>query len=345
MIIPGDPPLTRTLEVLLRLIAPAPRSAIAADAIDWLELVNFARHTHVAAMLWYRLRDDPLLAMAPPALVEELRLAYIENARRNRVLRAQIIDVARRLNAGGLTPLLLKGAAYIFDPPSGNAALRYLHDLDIFAADSALCQQRLLASGFRELGKIVRTRAEKTYHHCPTLIDPTTGLEVEVHKRPFATADSAMAQLFLAEAVPVEEGGVHLLLPSRACRIVTNVIHSQVSNRGFARAWFNPRYLAEFAEYGAEWSAADWRLAEAALVGNRVAFGSFCHLCRSLMGIDPPLARRTLLIDRVQLARIRWHKRFLTAPWSLKYGDWTPRAHQGPRAATLRSFYRLAERA
>jgi hypothetical protein len=306
----GIPPLTQTLEVLLRLIAPVPRPAVDADEIDWQAIDYLARHTHVAAKLWFVLKNDPLIVTAPPALAEGLRLAYIENARRNRLLKAHIRDVARVLNRCGLVPLLLKGGAYIFDPPSSNAALRYLHDLDILSGDAAACQECLLSNGFREVGKIDRPRHERTYHHWPALVDPTTGLEIEVHKRPFITADAAMNALFLAEAVPLQLADVELLLPSRACRIVANVIHSQISERGFGEAWFNPRYLAEFSEYAAAWPATDWALADAAMSGNRIAFGSFRHLAESLMGVRPPVTRQIRAIERVQLTRIRWHERF-----------------------------------
>lgn len=310
MILPGAPPLTRDLEILLRLIAPPPRPSVPPDGIDWPAIDDLARHTHVTARLWSALKDDPLLASVPPALAEGLRAEFVAAARRNRLLKTQIAGVARHLNARGLTPVVLKGGAYIFDPPSGTAALRYLHDLDFLAADSGACQDCLLASGFRELGKIERPRAERSYHHWPALVDPQSGLEVEVHKRPFISADRAMTALFLAEAVPVEHDGARLLLPSRACRIVANVIHSQISDRGLGRAWFNPRYLAEFAEYAAAWPAADWRLAEAAMAGNRVAFGSFRHMAEALMGVAVPLPRATRRIDALQLARIRRHDRF-----------------------------------
>jgi hypothetical protein len=303
-------PARRTLQVLLRLIAPGPPQAPGTGELDWLGLDRLARESHVTSALWLRLRNDALLEQVPPALADGLRAAHAENVRRNRLLKAQILETARRLNQAGQVPLLLKGAAYLFDPPLGNAALRYLHDLDLLAADSGACQRALLAAGFRDLGKIARPRAEARYHHWPALVDPASGLEVEVHKRPFITADAAMTRLHLAEAVPREMEGARLLLPSRACRIAGMVIHAQVSDRGFGRAWFNPRYLREFAEYALAWPAEDWRRAEATAAGNRVAFGNFRHLAEQLMGARPPLARPTRRIDRLQLARIRRHDDF-----------------------------------
>jgi len=306
----SDAPTRRTLEILLRLIAPGPPQPPGAAAPDWAALDRLARESHVTSALWLRLRDDPLLEQMPAAMADGLRVAHAENVRRNRLLKAQILQVARRLNAAGQVPVLLKGAAYLFDPPLGNAALRYLHDLDLLAADSGACQGALLAAGFVELGKIARPRAEVRYHHWPALVEPASGLEVEVHKRPFITADQAMTRLHLAEAVPLEQEGARLLLPSRACRIAGMVIHAQVSDRGFGRAWFNPRYLREFAEYALAWPAEDWRRAEATAAGNRVAFGNFRHLAEALMQARPPLASRTRRIDRLQLARIRRHHDF-----------------------------------
>ena len=306
----GEPPRRRTLEALLRLISPGPAPVTAGADVDWTAVTQLALHSHVAPMLWHRLKGDSLLGSVPPAMAEQLRSNYVQNARRNRLLKAEIAAVARRLNAAGHVPLLLKGGAYIFDPPGGNGALRYLHDLDFLAADAAACQRILLDGGFAELGRVARPRAERSYHHWPALVDPSTGLEVEVHKRPFITADAAMTALFLDEGVPVEHDGARLMLPSRACRIVGNVVHAQISDRGFGTAWFNPRYLLEFAEYAVAWTDRDWALAEAALLGNRIAYGSFRHLAQTLMGVSVPSSMPIRWIDTVQHARIRRHDIF-----------------------------------
>lgn len=310
MILPGGAPLTETVTTLLHLIAPPPRPPLGTRPIDWHAIDELARYTHVAARLWFALKEDPLLNQVPPVLAERFRRAYVENARRNRLLRAQILGVARRLNAAGQAPLLLKGASYIFDPPRGHAALRYLHDLDVMAADHAACQACLLANGLRELGKVARPRAEASYHHWPALVDPTSGLEVEVHKRPFITADAAMTAVFLESAVPHVEDGVRVMLPSRACRIALNVIHTQISDRGLGLAWFNPRYLAEFADHAVAWTADDWAAAEAIMAGNRIAFGSFRVLAEDLMGVKTPLPSPVRAIDRVEIRRIRAHRHF-----------------------------------
>jgi len=299
----------RTLEALLRLIAPGPPQA-PGEVPDWRALDQLARESHVTSALWLRLRDDPLLAALPPGLADGLRAAHGENLRRNRLLRAQMLAAVRVLNAAGQVPLLLKGGAYLFDPPLGNAALRYLHDLDLLAADSGACQRALLAAGYRDLGRVARPRAEARYHHWPALVDPASGLEIEVHKRPFVTADAAMTRLFLAEALPLEREGARLLLPSRACRIAGLVIHAQVADRGFGQAWFNPRYLREFAEYALAWPAADWRLAAGAAAGNALAFGNFRCLAEELMGVHAPLPRPPRRLDRLQLARLRRHADF-----------------------------------
>lgn len=303
----SDVPARRTLELLLRLIAPGRPLPVAPEPADWPAIDLLARQSHVMVALWQRLRDDPLLATLPPALAEGLRQSHGEQVRRNRLMKERILEVARLLNRAGQAPLLLKGGAYLFDPPLGQAARRYLHDLDVLGEDSGACQRALLEAGFREVGKIERPRAEAAYHHWPALSDPRNGLEVEVHKRPFITADKAMTRLFIAEAVPQEVEGARLLLPSHACRIAANVIHSQVSDRGFGAAWFNPRYLLEFAETAVAWPAEDWRAAAELLRGNRICFGSFLHLAERLMAVRPPLNCRPGLLQRLQLARIRRH--------------------------------------
>ncbi|MEO1160391.1 MAG: nucleotidyltransferase family protein [Pseudomonadota bacterium] len=298
-------PSTRSLEVLMRLITPGSGHGVSATEIDWEEIDHLARHSHVTVALWMRLRNDPLLEKMPASMVIDLRRTFHESVRRNRLLKSQFTSVAKCLNRNGQTPVMLKGAAYLFDPPAANIGRRYMHDLDFMAADAEACHRSLKEAGFEQ----IEEATSSTHHHLAGLTDRMTGLEVEVHRRPFKTADAAMRQLFLTEAVHLEAAGASMMLPSRACRIVSNVIHAQLSDNSFAKGLFNPRYLLEFAEYALAWPKADWELAEAAMRGNNLAYGNFRYLVRELMGIQPPVHRKMRRLDGVHLSRIRRRKR------------------------------------
>lgn len=294
-------PSTQSLEVLMQLISPGRRYQVPPSLVDWNEIDHLARHSHVTAALWQRLRNDPLLATMPPHMVIDLRRTFHEGVRRNWLLKSQFADIVRMLNQQGQVPMLLKGAAYLFDPPSGDISRRYLHDLDLFANDPDACQEAMLRSGFEQHEKYV----PGWHHHLPALVEPRTGLEVEVHRRPFQTADDAMTELFTACAEHHYKDGVCFQLPSRACRIVMNVVHAQVSDKSFAFGLFNPRYLLEFAEFALAWPSDDWVFAEAMLKGNDIVYGNYRHLVSELMGIEPPVRRVPRRIDRLHVARVR----------------------------------------
>jgi len=289
----------------MRLIAPGSSHGVLVTEIDWEEIDHLARHSHVTVALWMRLRNDPLLEKMPDNMVIDLRRTFHESVRRNWLLKSQFTNITMCLNRSGLTPVMLKGAAYLFDAPTANIASRYMHDLDFMAADAEACHSCLVNAGFEQFEKATSS----SHHHLAGLKDKISGLEVEVHRRPFKTADAAMRELFLTEAVHLETKNASMMLPSRACRIVSNVIHAQLSDNSFAKGLFNPRYLLEFAEYAQAWPKADWELAEAAMRGNNLAYGNFRYLVRELMGIQPPVYRKMRRVDSVQMSRARRRER------------------------------------
>ena len=291
----------------MRLIAPGSSHGVLATEVDWEEVDHLARHSHVTVALWMRLRNDPLLEKMPANMVVDLRRTFHESVRRNWLLKSHFANVALCLNRSGQIPVMLKGAAYLFDPPSANIANRYMHDLDLMSANAEACHNCLMEAGFEQ----IEEATSSTHHHLAGLADRVSGLEVEVHRRPFKTADAAMRELFLTEAVHLETAGAKMMLPSRACRIVSNVIHAQLSDNSFAKGLFNPRYLLEFAEYARAWSKADWELAEAAMRGNNLAYGNFRYLVGELMGIQPPIRRKMRRVDSLHLSRVRRRKRVL----------------------------------
>ncbi|MBB5755148.1 nucleotidyltransferase family protein [Prosthecomicrobium pneumaticum] len=310
MKVDGHYPERRTVETLLRLVSPAgPRPDLA--AVDWHPVVRLARHAHVAASLWARLRVDPDFAAVPEAAADDLRAAYRDNARRNRLMVPAFLDLARRLNAEGIVPVLLKGGGQLFDPPSGDPDRRYLHDFDLLVAGPEPVYDRLLASGLAVAETAPpRGRPERMFHSWPDFVDRESGVIVDVHRRPFRYADAAMTAIFLDEAIPFERDGARFALPSRACRIAGNVLHAQIADRGFSQAWFDPRYLLELAECAVAWRAADWRDADILLASHRIAFRNFIHLAQMLMGVAVPLPPPRRRVDQIELERILRHDDF-----------------------------------
>jgi hypothetical protein len=216
---------------------------------------------------------------------------FERNRARNRQIAGKLCAIAADLNAAGVTPVLLKGSAYIVDPVSGDAATRYMHDIDfsILELDRlARAYRYLLAVGFAPVGtKARRRRPEATYYHYPALVDPATGIEIELHKQPFRGISDSLLDFYRAGLVEARLGAATVVLPSREFRFLHTVIHAQEAGKSIFHGYFNPRYLIEGLEFLQAMTEAERRRVTAGRIGYGVYLGSWLVLLDRFL--RPPL--------------------------------------------------------
>lgn len=289
------------LKLLLRLISPGQGSNVPLpDENQWDQLEYLSRFWHVAPSLWLALRGRAELQALDPDRQVRLRQGYVDNLRRNAFIRADVVRIARLINSDGITPVLLKGVAVLFDPRTADPAERYMHDIDLLVPeDQAVgCFDILKRAGFAEVpGTCSR-------HHKPALVDPQSGLEVEIHNRPHRLASAAEASSFVEDANFVTENGASLKVPADHHRIILNVFHAQVSDDGLSHAYFDPKQLLEFALYCQFIPAEAFQRAYQAFSYLPTVYLSWAALCRIYFGIEPPFCPPLRYRDRIQANRI-----------------------------------------
>lgn len=274
-------------------------------ASDWPDLEKLARFWHVAPTLWLALRNDPGLRDQPPDRIERLRSGYLENVLRNRHLRADVARISARLNSGGFVPLLLKGAAFLFARYGMDPGERYMHDFDLMVEPDrdARCFQFLRDNGF-ELAPDGSRYFDEERHQWPTLLDPESGLEVELHRRPFQFASRETTAAYHHEALAIEADGARMRLPAPHHRIIHNLLHAQIANDSLSHAYFNPGYLLEFAYFCVRLPPDVWLRAFDDLKHHSIAARSWIHLCRTYLSVSPPVGPEVRAVDRLQAFRI-----------------------------------------
>ena len=169
------------LDALMALVSPAgDRNMVLPPESDWDELEYLSRYWHVAPSLWKALRNNPNIAVLSEVRKVRMRKAYVDNLRRNTLLRQDILRISARLNDAGFVPVLLKGAAALFDPRTDDIAERYMHDLDIMVdiGQEADCYRFLVSIGCIPPDNS-NTDKEIRLHQWPTLYDPVSELEIE----------------------------------------------------------------------------------------------------------------------------------------------------------------------
>jgi hypothetical protein len=223
--------------------------AIARRRIGWERVVGLASEHLVTPALHRRLGARNLL----PSLDDDL-LSYLEtvaelNRARNRAAGVQLAEIARSLNAIGVQPVLLKGAALLLGGIYCDPADRVLGDLDLLVRrESHAAALRCLA----ELGYLPFSdpRAYHHHHHCVPLAKAGRPLGIELHgdvvpaayQRRFPTGPA-----FARSSTLLWQGST-LLLPAAEDLFIHNAIHHQLADRNLWAARFSLRQALDLVQ-------------------------------------------------------------------------------------------------
>ncbi|MBU1212430.1 MAG: nucleotidyltransferase family protein [Alphaproteobacteria bacterium] len=200
-------------------------------AVSWHRLVAFASAHFVLQAIAAPLNRSAS-AVALPGDVQDFLAAFHEaNVERNVRLLHALYDIANALNAKGVVPCALKGAAILLTADDASpASWRFMSDLDLLVPqeDLATCVETMYRLGF--------VTADDTYDplteaHFPPLISPCRTFSVELHTRLFGLDDFGLCEKSLmAGATLRTHRGAELLVPTLSHRIAHLLIHAQLHN-------------------------------------------------------------------------------------------------------------------
>jgi hypothetical protein len=229
---------------------------------------------------------------------------WVRNRERNRRLFRQLRTTVGLLNAAGIEPVLLKGAAYwaLAGRPAEHD--RILTDLDIMvtAEEGPAAVAALRSAGFGLLEP-----PTPSPHTLAEFGRPEDVGIIDLHWRPPGPEALALeAAAAPGQLVGVAWDGVRARAPGPALQIFLLVLHDLFQDGGYWRGEFSLRHLLEIAALSRRPEGVDWtlldRLAGTRLVRNVTDAQLFAAaaMCGALA---PPTARRSWV--RLQHARRR----------------------------------------
>lgn len=222
------------------------------------------------------------------------------NQERNAILENTICDVTAALNRAGLTPLLLKGAANLFDGLYPDRTARIMGDIDILvpAEGVSAASEVLTATGYPTVEPMppvkrwinVASRA----HHLPMHANDTSGAGVELHFELFGPGYAHLinAKDALARALPRNRDGLRYLLLCPADRVTHNIVHARMHHEAHRKGLVSLRQMADLAllidRYG---GAIDWREIKGrfASAGTSAVLRDQAGLLQEIFGRDIPV--------------------------------------------------------
>lgn len=285
-------------------------AALESDA-DWENLIAATADEFLLPVLRRRLIEIGI--PIPPRLEEFLAAVEEMNEERN----AQILDdaraIAESLNAIGIEPAFLKGAAYLVEgiyPLSG----RYLCDLDLLIPESRLADA---AAVLERQGYQADTHDEMASfrHHWPQLQRPSTADDagstpVELHRwfghgvaRRLLSGDEVFR-----DARRLEWRGVRIRIPSPEHLVTHLILHSQIHHCYSERIWTPVRAMRDLAVLSQHFAGRlDWNAVSDRFRTQGHEPSLQLHLLQThrTLGLECPMAIRARFTVRARLIR-RW---------------------------------------
>ena len=264
------------------------RQDIAALA-DRRVLYHLGEREHVTPLLYRSLERNELLDLLPADERRLLRARCHYNVLRNEQFRSFAVDLTGALNDAGITPVLLKGGVTLFDVRHGDPDTRVMADLDMLVP-----KERYPAAMdvVHDMGLTATIEDYNWTFSSSPMKRPNDVGPVELHYYVGEQRDVLPPALAWRDAVPLDAGGLDLLALSPTHRIVHNLLHSEVQDRGHALKLVRVRQLHEMAHlarrYGGEidWPALGELFARHRL--TRIARARFSLAARLLGAPMPP---------------------------------------------------------
>lgn len=239
---------------------------------DWPAVVSLANQsltTPQLAAAVLRSADPP-----PADIVAFLEEVLGRNRERNRRLWRQLVEALEALNARGIVPVALKGAALWLW--SGEASDRLLSDIDLLVepAEAKAAITALEDAGFR----VARRQDGALAHVVAELGRPQDAGYIDLHQRPPGPPGVVETADFAARYREVE--GRRVRAPDAAAQILHLVLHDQFHDGDYWRGGFTLRHLRDIAALA---PSVDW--------GRLFTFAR-TELCRRAVEVELRAAAR-----------------------------------------------------
>ena len=212
------------------------RRTISSGTLNWGCVVAIAtEHVVITTLLSSLIRKD-LVDLLPDDLREYLRELHRLNRGRNKRIRAQTKNVVNCLNAVGVEPVLLKGAAFIFADKHIDLGSRIMIDIDLLIRheDAKTAVDTLFSTGF-EIG-VDEPELYDFAQHFPPMVHPSEPVPVELHTELLSpmTPQVLKASLAFNDSKAVTDDGLTFRLLSPSDSIHYTLLHTEIHHRGYS---------------------------------------------------------------------------------------------------------------
>ena len=286
------------------------------ERVDWVALIGLANETLTTpALIDLVSRFDREI---PEDVCAYVRDIYQRNLARNDRLAAQLEETVVAINARGVRPVLLKGAAILTTAAAPRRGTRLMADLDILVApDQVEATLDALAGAGYETHFETAAHEEKWYVELKRQRD--VGM-IDLHRSAPGPAYFYRASgQILQHCALISVGRGSAYVPSATYKALMLIIHDQFQDSGYWIGDLDLRHLLELRDLANSQEGIDWDQLASFVSGKlaRNAVESQLVALAVLLGVDVPVGMRSRLIPRLQFRRRLTQARFPITRWPL----------------------------
>ncbi len=319
----------------------------------WEAVARFGFHYRIAGLLWQRLLHHGRAHGLPGWLGEHLATLHALTWQRNQQVRRQLDEMIGALNAEGIEPLLLKGAALLVAGVYPDDGGRWLSDIDILVhpEDLPRAVAVMCALGFRSAAPGKWDFSD--HHHLAPMMRAQEECSIELHREALPLAYRALlpAAALWAESLPAL-GSLRYRLPCPRHRIIHAIAHAQLVDGHHARRTLPMRELCDYAWTARQAGAATVAGLPRHFAAHRAALAGFTLAAERLLHVRSPVGHGAGLAGclywGMACASVRWPRaqawngslyrfsaHYLRSHGSIVEGRRPPRATRWRRLARL----------
>lgn len=291
---------------------------------DWESLIGTAAGERLLPALHNHFTG---IGLEPPPQISDF-LALVEdlNGERNRRIIGEMLVIGRLLNAIGIEPVALKGAAFLLTGIYPKPGCRYLCDLDLLVPASRLREaaKALEDDGYRP---DTRDTMARFRHHYPQLQRPSCharggSAPVELHH----SLGHGSSRTLLSGAEVLRDSslqeidGVRIRIPSEEHLVTHLIMHSQLHHSYCERIWPPLRALYDLTMLDRQLSSRlVWRSVRERFVASGQESTLLLHMLQARQALGMPLP---FGIELGLLGRVRWARRQVLSRWpAFRFAD------------------------
>lgn len=205
------------------------------ESIDWQKFVGLCSNHLVLPTIYLKFKAHNLLNYIPEGLSEFLAEVYNLNNKRNQQIQNQLESIIRLLNEQKIYPTLLKGTGNLVDNLYTDLGERIIGDIDILVSeeDYIKAARILEQDGYSHNTPGYFDILED--QHYPRLFKLGMIADVEIHRLPVRQEYSKEynTEIINAERKKISEfTDLSFFVLSDKHKVILNVIHTQLSNKG-----------------------------------------------------------------------------------------------------------------